>query len=424
MSHSISRTISRPISRTLLLFGITSFFADIAGDMLFPILPMYFTVELGLSVGLLGVIEGIADGTANLVQVWFGWISDRLKKRKLFVILGYVIAALGKFFLALGGSPLPGLPAGSAFMVFLARFFDRGGKGIRTTPRDAMLAESVVKERRGFAFGFHRAMDTAGAIVGNAIVIWLLSMQFSLHSIVWLSLIPAGLAIFFLLPVREPTSAAIEETPTNGLKKKVSIPNWSDFTSDRKKFGSEFWKFIFVSVLFHLGKISYAFLLLRVGDFGIGPEAIPYLYIIFNIVQTVFSIPVGKLADGFGKAILVFMSFLLFALMSAGFIAGGDSTFMMAMFALYGLSFAFIEVGIRAFAVELSPHHLKATGMGIFFTVTGLTVILASWIGGSLWELGGGAATFWYSTVMTGLAAVMFFAFFHKRIIGAFQRLR
>lgn len=411
MPHSISR----PISRTLLLFGITSFLADVAGDMLFPILPMYFTIELGLSVGLLGVIEGIADGTANLVQVWFGWISDRLKKRKFFVILGYLIAALGKLFLALGGS---------AFMIFLARFFDRGGKGIRTTPRDAMLAESVAKERRGFAFGFHRAMDTAGAIAGNAIVIWLLSMQFSLHSIVWLSLIPAGLAIFFLLPVREPTATAIEGTPANGLKKKVSIPSWSDFTSDRKKFGSEFWKFIFVSVLFHLGKISYAFLLLRVGDFGIGPEAIPYLYIIFNIVQTVFSIPVGKLADGFGKAILVFISFLLFALMSAGFIAGGDSTFMMAMFALYGLSFAFIEVGIRAFAVELSPHHLKATGMGIFFTVTGLTVILASWIGGALWELGGGAATFWYSTMTTGLAAVMFFAFFRGRIIGAFQRLR
>ena len=404
------KTYSR-ISRTIILFGITSLFADIAGEMLFPILPQYFTMELGLSVAALGVIEGIANGSANLVQVWLGWISDKLRKRKLFIILGYGIAALGKVFLAL---------AHAGPFAFLARFFDRGGKGIRTSPRDALLAESVEKERRGWAFGFHQTMDSAGAILGNALVIILLAHQFPLRNIVWLSVIPAFLAILFILPIRE-----VKELDRDGnalIPKKIERPTWKDFTEDRKKFGDEFWKFIFVSFIFYLGQISYAFLLLRSANLGVVPEALPYLYIVFNIAQTSFSLPVGKLADGFGKAILVFMSFLIFTLMSIGFVVGGGALFLVGLFALFGVASAFMEVGVRSFAVELSPHHLKATGLGIFYTVTGLTVIAASWIGGFLWQFAGGVATFWYCTAMTGLATVLFFFLFRKRIFGAFKR--
>src|SRR3989338_4544175 len=146
------------MSPTIIYFGITSLFADIAGEMLFPILPLFFVMEVGLSAALLGVIEGAAEGSANFVQVWFGWISDRLKKRKIFVILGYGTAAFGKLLLALAGSwPL----------ALFARLCDRGGKGIRTTPRDALIAEVISSDRQGFAFGFHRMMDSAGAIIGN-----------------------------------------------------------------------------------------------------------------------------------------------------------------------------------------------------------------------------------------------------------------
>ena len=402
---------SSRVSKTIVLFGITSLFADIAGEMIFPILPQYFTMELGLSVAALGVIEGISDGASNLIQVWFGWLSDRLKRRKIFVILGYAIAATGKVFLGLSHT---------MFFVFMARLFDRGGKGVRTTPRDAMLAESIEKENRGWAFGFHRTMDSAGAILGNALVIVLLAMQYPLRHIVWISIIPALLAIAFILPVKE-----VREVGPNGFElmpKRIMQPTWADFTNDRKKFGSEFWKFIIVSTFFHLGKISYAFMLLRAANLGIVPEALPYLYIVFNIVQTAFSLPVGKLADGFGKAVLVFTSFLLFTLMSFGFIIGGNALFLVALFALYGLSFAFIEVGVRSFAVELSPHHLKATGLGIFFTVTGVTSIAASWIGGLLWQFGNGTATFWYSGITTGVATILFMIFFYQRILGAFQR--
>lgn len=405
-----AKTSSR-VSRTILFFGITSLFADIAGEMLFPILPQYFTVELGISVATLGVIEGIANGTANLVQVWLGWFSDKLQKRKIFIILGYGTAALGKVFLAL---------AHTGAFAFLARIFDRGGKGIRTSPRDALLAESVEKQHRGWAFGFHQTMDSGGAILGNALVIILLAQQFPLRHIVWLSIIPALLAILFILPIRE--AKKLDGDGHTVMPKKVERPTWKDFTADRKKFGDEFWKFIMVSVVFYLGQISYAFLLLRSGNLGVVPEAIPYLYIVFNIVQTSFSLPAGKLADGFGKAILVFMSFFIFTLMSFGFVVGGNALFLVGLFAMFGIASAFMEVGVRSFAVELSPHHLKATGLGIFYTVTGLTVIAASWIGGLLWQFGSGTATFWYCSTMTGFATILFFFFFRKRIFGAFKR--
>lgn len=395
------------MSPTIILFGITSLFADIAGEMIFPILPLFFTVELGLSAALLGIIEGVSEGIGNFIQVWFGWISDRLKKRKFFVILGYLTAALGKVFLAF---------AGSWFMVAISRLMDRGGKGIRTTPRDALLAESIENERRGVAFGFHRSMDSAGAIIGNVLVIFLVAESYSMRSIVWLSAIPALLAVLFLLPVKEPAVSS------GVVLKKVQLPSWSDFTTDRKKFGAEFWRFIGVSVLFHLGKVSYAFLLLRIGKFDVPMEQIPYFYLLFNIVQTVFSLPVGKLSDTFGKAILVFVSFILFAVMSLGFVIGGSTIFLLGLFVLYGLAFAFLEVGFRAFLIELSPHGLKATGLGIFFTISGFTVMVGGVVAGVLWQFGDGAYTFAYSSATTGLAAMLFFAFFWKRIFGAFER--
>ncbi len=373
-------------------------------------------MEVGLSAALLGVIEGVAEGSSNFVQVWFGWISDRLKTRKPFVILGYGTAALGKLFLALATSwPL----------ILIARLFDRGGKGIRTTPRDALIAEAISSDRRGVAFGFHRMMDSAGGIIGNSLAIVLIAMHMPLRDIVWLSIIPATLAIFFILPVKEPKNITIKDD-RDGVSqpKKVVMPSWSDFTSDRKKFGSEFWRFVLVSIVFHMGKISYAFLLLRLGSFHIATEQIPFFYLLFNIVQTIFSLPVGKLADSFGKAILVFASFVLFAVSSAGFIIGGGMYFLLGLFAIQGISFALMEVGFRTFLVELSPHGLKATGLGIYFTVTGFAVMFASWVAGLLWHFGTGKMTFMYSTTMSGIAAVLFFFLFYQRIKGAFTRLK
>ncbi len=402
------------MSPTIIYFGITSLFADIAGEMLFPILPLFFVMEIGLSAAVLGVIEGLAEGSSNFFQVWFGWISDRMKRRKPFVILGYGTAAVGKLLLALAGSwPL----------ILVARLFDRGGKGIRTSPRDALIAESISSDRQGVAFGLHRMLDSTGAVLGNIIAIVLVSLHMPLRNIVWLSLIPAFLAILFILPVKEP-----KNLPTDGatslMPKKVTIPSWKDFTSDRKKFGSEFWRFVWVSIVFHMGKISYAFLLLRLANFNVPTEHIPFYYLVFNIVQVIFGIPVGKFSDTFGKAVLVFASFLLFSLSSAGFIIGGSGLFLLGLFVLQGISFSLMEVGFRTFLVELSPHGLKATGLGIYFTVTGFAVMFASWIAGMLWHYNMGQFSFIYSTSMTGIAALLFFFLFFQRIKGAILRLK
>lgn len=391
----------------IIFFGITSLLADIAGEMLFPILPLYFTIEFGLSVALFGIIEGFAEGFASLIQVWSGWISDRIRRKKFFVIFGYFTAAFGKFLLA---------TAGTWPLILIARLFDRGGKGIRTSPRDALIADSIAPEQQGVAFGFHRTMDSAGAIIGNSLAIVFLALNFNLRSIVWISLIPAFLAIIFILPVNEPILI-------NKISKKITLPSLKDFTTDRKKFGPEFWRFVWISIIFHLGKISYAFLLLRLSAFNIPTPYIPFFYLLFNIIQTVISLPIGKLADVFGKAILVFMSFILLCGSAIGFVIGGDLMFFLLLFVLYGTSFAFMEVGFRAFLVELSPPDLKATGLGIYFTVTGFAVMIASWIGGMLWIFGNGSMTFIYSAVMTGIASFLFLFFFRKRIAGAFTRL-
>lgn len=402
------------MSPTIIFFGITSLFADIAGEMLFPILPLFFVMEVGLSAALLGVIEGLAEGSSNFFQVWFGWISDRIKRRKPFVILGYGTAAVGKLLLALAGSwPL----------VLMARLFDRGGKGIRTTPRDALIAESVASNRQGVGFGLHRMLDSTGAVIGNTLAIVLVSIHMSLRNIVWLSLIPAFLAILFILPVKEPKNIPVSGAVST-MPKKIAMPSWTDFTSDRRKFGSEFWRFVWVSVIFHMGKISYAFLLLRLANFNVPTGQIPFYYLLFNVVQVLFSLPVGKLSDAFGKAILVFASFFLFALSSAGFIMGGSDLFLLGLFVLQGISFSLMEVGFRTFLVELSPHGLKATGLGIYFTVTGFAVMFASWIAGLLWHYNMGEVTFIYSAAMTGTAALLFFFLFFERIKGAFLRLK
>ncbi|MCX6733772.1 MAG: MFS transporter [Candidatus Peregrinibacteria bacterium] len=401
------------MSLTVIFFGITSLFADIAGEMLFPILPLFFVMEVGLSAAVLGVIEGLAEGSSNFFQVWFGWISDRIKRRKPFVILGYGTAAVGKFLLAISGSwPL----------ILIARLFDRGGKGIRTSPRDALIAESISSDRQGAAFGLHRMLDSTGAVIGNTLAIVLVSIHMSLRNIVWLSLIPAFLAIFFILPVKEPKKIVVAGDTT--MPKKVTMPSWSDFTSDRKKFGSEFWRFVWVSIIFHMGKISYAFLLLRLANLNVPTEQIPFYYLVFNMIQVIFAIPVGKFSDAFGKAVLVFASFLLFSLSSAGFIMGGSGLFLLSLFLIQGISFSLMEVGFRTFLVELSPHGLKATGLGIYFTVTGFAVMFASWIAGLLWQYNMGELTFIYSAAMTGMAALLFFFLFFKRIKGAILRLK
>jgi len=265
-------------------------------------------------------------------------------------------------------------------------------------------------------------LDSTGAVLGNTIAIVLVSLHMSLRNIVWLSLIPAFLAIFFILPVKEPKKIVVASDAT--MPKKVIMPSWSDFTSDRKKFGSEFWRFVWVSIIFHMGKISYAFLLLRLANFNIPTEQIPFYYLVFNLIQVLFAIPVGKFSDTFGKAILVFASFLLFSLSSAGFIIGGSGLFLLSLFLVQGISFSLMEVGFRTFLVELSPHGLKATGLGIYFTVTGFAVMFASWIAGLLWKYNMGELTFIYSAAMTGMAALLFFFLFFGRIKGAILRLK
>lgn len=384
--------------RNIWFLALTSFFADVAGEMIIPILPFFFTDGLGLSVALLGVVEGISDAIGTMLRTVFGYASDKAGRRKPFVIAGYLVAAFGKFFLIL---------AQSWPMVFVARFFDRSGKGIRTAPRDAIIASSVAKIQRPGMYGFHRMMDTGGAILGNVLVMILLAYAFSYQSIFWISLIPALLAVLLLLPVREQSNHYQHEL----------FPSFQEMISHRKFFGSAFWRFVFVSALFQLGNIGYSFLLLRARELGAGIVLIPILYLVFNIFQAALSWPVGRIANRYGKEVLMLVGFAIFSLMSWGFVFGHSIAVAFILFALYGVFYAFNEVLSRAIVADLLPGDRRASGLGVYSTLMGFMLIPSSLIAGLLWKFGNGFGTFLYSALLSSLAAVIFFVFFANQYL-------
>lgn len=384
--------------RNIWFLALTSFFADVAGEMIIPILPFFFTDGLGLSVALLGVVEGISDAIGTMLRTVFGYASDKAGRRKPFVIAGYLVAAFGKFFLVL---------AQSWPMVFVARLFDRSGKGIRTAPRDAIIASSVTKIQRPGMYGFHRMMDTGGAILGNVLVMILLAYTFSYQSIFWISLIPALLAVFLLLPVRDQSNHYSHE----------KFPSFREMISHRKFFGNAFWRFVFVSAIFQLGNIGYSFLLLRAKELGAGIVLIPILYLVFNIFQAVLSWPVGRIANRYGKEVLMLVGFAIFSVMSWGFVFGHSIAVAFVLFALYGVFYAFNEVLSRAIVADLLPDDRRASGLGAYSTLMGLMLIPASIIAGLLWKFGSGFGTFLYSALLSSLAAVIFFVFFANQYL-------
>lgn len=385
----------------IILLGITSLLADIAGEMIFPILPIFLASELGLSKVFIGLIEGFAETSSSLFRVFAGWLSDRLGKRKPVVILGYAVSTLGKPLLALSQS----WP-----MALVARFFDRGGKGIRQPPRDALLAESTVKTKRGGIFGFHRMMDTLGGLIGNGLTFLLLYLAFSYRSIFWLATIPAILAIVVLFWVKE----------TGRKETKKEEFHFFEKTNERgHAFGKAFWGFTIIAVLFGLSNVGYVFLLLRAQVLGIPLAFIPLLYLVFNVFQAGFSWPFGRMADRFGKVPFLLLAYALFAVMSFGFVFANHVWLVVLLFILYGLFYAANEGISRAFVVDLVPSAHKATALGIYFTATGFAALPAGVIAGTLWKYGEGIGTFWYSGVLSSAAALLLLIFFaRKKYVG------
>jgi len=373
--------------KNIFFMGLTSFFMDVSSEMIFPVLPLFLANVLGINMAVIGIIEGIAEGTGSILKTFSGWLSDKIKKRKLLIGLGYSFSAITKPFLAL----VTAWPH-----VLLVRFLDRVGKGVRTSPRDALIAESSEASQRGKSFGIHRMMDTVGAIVGTIIAFWLLSkLPEAYRTIFSYSAIPAGLAVLTII-------FFVKEK-----KKKEGEQKITPFKLSFKLFDKNFKKFVIIASLFSLANFSYAFFILRAQDLGIAIAIIPLVYLVYNIVYAIFAIPAGKFSDKVGKKTILITGYIIFGLTCLGFAFATQSIYAWILFAFYGLFFALTEGVSRAYVSDLVSPEARGTALGIYHTSIGLMAIPASIIAGFLWNFISFKATFLFSCVVAILAATL-----------------
>ena len=382
------------IPRNVFVLGVVSFAADISSEMLYPVLPIFLTATLGTPVALVGVIEGVAEGTAGVSKVPAGWLSDRMPERRPLVATGYGLAALGKLLLAL------------SFMwpqALLARFTDRLGKGVRTSPRDALLADSSVPEQRGRAFGFHRAMDTGGAVIGPLIGLALVVSigENHLRPIFLVAVIPAVLSVLLVSLAREHRHRVVQHE-----RQRLDLSGAP----------TGYWLLLGVSFLFAFGNSSDAFLLLRAKNLGLGLDAVILAYVLYNVAYAALAFPAGILADRIRPRWVLAGGYIVFGLVYLGFALDNGSALVWLLFPAYGIPLAMTEGVSKALVSNLVPGARRGAFLGLHATTIGLTAVVASVLAGLLWDHVGPAAPFALGAA-TGLAAAVLLAVIPSRML-------
>lgn len=386
-------------NRNVWAVTITSFLTDASSEMIFNLLPLFLFDVLGVRTALIGVIEGVAESTASLMKVASGWLSDRISQRKWLAVSGYALSTVAKPFLYLAASWAP---------VLGVRFADRLGKGVRTSPRDSLLAGSVDENRRGWAFGLHRAGDTAGAVVGLAIALGILlaaqGEAFSLSRstfqlIVLISIIPAALAVLVLAVM------AREVTVEGGTNARAGL--------GLRGFDRPFLFFLAVILVFTLGNSSDAFLILRAQNAGLSTAGVLAMMLGFNVVYAAVSGPAGVLSDRWGRRILLVTGWSLYALVYLGFAAAGSAWQVIALMAVYGLYYGMTEGVAKAFVADLVDPSRRGTAYGLYNAAIGLMAFPASLVAGILWQgVGsfagfGPSAPFWFGAALAIVATAL-----------------
>ncbi len=382
--------------KNVFVAGLVSLFMDISSEMIYPLVPIFLASVIGVNKSVIGLIEGIAESTASILKVFSGYLSDKIGTRKWLMAAGYGISTLSRPLVAL---------AGSWQQVLGFRFMDRFGKGVRSAPRDALIAESTDKAFLGRAFGFHRSMDTVGAVIGPGLAFFILGIfSNDYRKVFWLSMIPGTIAvlliIFFISEIRGRTETS---APTIGG---AGMPRLSV-----KHFDWRLKVFILIAAIFALGNSSDVFLILRAQQTGISARMIPVVYLFFNLIYSISAIPAGIAADRFGKKRVVLAGFILFALLYYGFAVAAATGMIWILFALYGVFMGLTEGVQKAYLATIIPADFKATAFGVYNTVVGLAMLPASLIGGWLWDKISPSATFYFGAVTGALAAVFFAVF-------------
>jgi MFS family permease len=375
------------LPRSVWLLGFISLMNDAASEMIYPLLPLFVAGTLGAGPRVLGLIEGLAEAVSSLLKLASGIWADRTRRAKPFVIAGYGVAGLARTLIA---------AATGWWFVLLCRLADRVGKGLRSSPRDAMLGRSVEAGQRGLAFGFHRAMDNAGAVLGPLIAAALLGMGMELRTVFWCAAIPALIVLIATLQLREPEAEAMVEVP--------------DFNWHLRDFPPSFRRYLLVLGLFMLGNSSNLFLLMRVRELGLPQAQIPLLWAVMSGVAAIFLTPLSALSDRFGRRRLIVTGWIAYAAIYLVLGWGGLKQWAVwALFVAYGLFIAATEGAEKALVADFVPRGQLGTAFGWYHLTLGITLLPASLLFGSLWESVSVFAAFAFGAGCALLAAGLLF---------------
>jgi MFS family permease len=393
------------INKNILLMGFTSFFTDISSEMIYPLLQAFVSAVMASQKALLGpvlgIIEGIAESTASLSKVFFGYYSDKIRKRKFLAISGYSLSSVSKLLLFLASF--------GWYFVLLSRFFDRVGKGIRTAPRDALISESADNNKLGKAFGFHRAMGIASAFIG-VLICYFLTLHYidpvtntlkdinSFYIIFAVSILPAFIGVLFLFGIKEKQKDALTHLP----KPTLNI----------RKLNKNLKMFLIVQFIFTLGNSSNQFLLIRSMDLGYSLSSVILMYMLFNLSSSLLSTFFGSLSDKFGRKVVLISGYIIYTIIyfSFGMTGVGSNIYLWLFWIIYGIYYAMTEGVEKALVTDFAGLNEKATALGFYHTITGITLLPASIIAGLLYTVSPG-----YPFIFGGLislVAVLFLFFF------------
>ncbi len=375
------------LSRNTFLLALSSLFGDISTEMLYPVLPIFLTQVLGASGSIVGIVDGTAQATQNIVQGFSGAISDRLQRRKPIALLGYLLAALAK--------PSMGIATGWHALLG-ARLLDRLGAGMRSAPRDALVAASVDERDRGRAFGLEGLGDNAGAFLGPLVALFLLyGLHLDFRSVFYLAIVPGLLAFLMVLLVAE---------------KPIAVAAKSKIDVNLSQLPRRYWNYLLATALFVVGNSSNAFLILQTRDVGVSLEVTILIYAAFNLVAALISYPAGALSDRWGRRNILLAAIIVFLVAYLGFALTRNVVLIGALFVLYGLyQGAFRAVG-KALASDLVPPHLRASGVGWYSATVGLLQLVASIVAGLLWDRIGHGAVFYFGALFAAVGSVSLLA--------------
>lgn len=367
--------------------GLTSFFTDTSTKMVYSVMPL-FLLSLGASKTTIALIEGVAESTASLVKMLSGFWSDKIQKNKPFMIIGYGLTALVTPLYAWVGIPVH---------VLVLRFIERIGKGFRAAPRDSLISASIPKNEAGKNFGFHKAMDNSGAILGPLIAFFILTIfPMDFKTIFILATIPAVLGVFSIIIF---------------IKEVKSKPNKGENNFHWNQLPKRFYYFLIIIFLFTLGNSADALLIVKTAETGIRAAYIPFLYMIFNGVSVLFAVPIGKISDQIGRSKLLILGYFIYSVVYFLFGRFNEISTFVFLFVLYGLYSAMTDSSQKAMVSDIVDNDLKGTGYGLYHAVLGITLLPASLIAGLLYDKVDSGAPFYFGSAMAFLAALSMMVF-------------